>query len=205
MVIQPLEMGVRMAGYSKFTSIKHRKATQNLKRGKIFIKLIHEITVATKEGGLKSGNNSRLRATIDKVLSHNMIRDTINRAVIRGADGENDENMETVMYEGYGPAEITVMVESMTDNRNRTVPGVRHAFSKSGGNLGTDGSVNYLFHKKRVISYEAGLDEDEMMEVALNGGADDIETHDGGLMDIYTTAADFSLVKDVLDAAGFEA
>ncbi|MGF1750574.1 MULTISPECIES: YebC/PmpR family DNA-binding transcriptional regulator [Vibrio] len=191
-----------MAGHSKWANIRHRKAAQDSKRGKIFTKLIREIVVAAKEGGAEPENNPRLRAAIDKALSNNMTRDTVNRAVSRGAGGEGDENMETVIYEGYGPAGTAVMVECMTDNRNRTVSGVRHAFSKSGGNLGTDGSVSYLFEKKGVISYSPGLDEDEVMEVALESGADDIETHDDGAIDVYTTPAEFGQVKDALDSAG---
>ncbi|WP_104034424.1 YebC/PmpR family DNA-binding transcriptional regulator [Vibrio jasicida] len=194
-----------MAGHSKWANIRHRKAAQDAKRGKIFTKLIREIVVAAKEGGGEADNNPRLRAAIDKALSNNMTRDTVNRAVSRGAGGEGDDNMETVIYEGYGPGGTAVMVECMTDNRNRTVSGVRHAFSKSGGNLGTDGSVNYLFDKKGVISYASGLDEDEVMEVALESGADDIETSEDGSIDVYTAPTDFGSVKDALDAAGFEA
>lgn len=194
-----------MAGHSKWANIRHRKAAQDAKRGKIFTKLIREIVVAAKEGGGEVDNNPRLRAAIDKALSNNMTRDTVNRAVSRGAGGEGDDNMETVIYEGYGPGGTAVMVECMTDNRNRTVSGVRHAFSKAGGNLGTDGSVNYLFDKKGVISYAPGLDEDEVMEAALEGGADDIETADDGAIDVYTTPADFGAVKDALDAAGYKA
>ncbi|MCG7588410.1 YebC/PmpR family DNA-binding transcriptional regulator [Photobacterium sp. OFAV2-7] len=194
-----------MAGHSKWANIKHRKAAQDAKRGKIFTKLIREIVVAAKEGGPEPENNPRLRAAVDKALSNNMTRDTVNRAIKRGAGGEGEDNVETVIYEGYGPGGTAVMVETMTDNRNRTVSGVRHAFSKSGGNLGTDGSVNYLFDKKGVISYAAGLDEDAVMEAALEGGADDVETNDDGSIDVYTTPADFGAVKDALDAAGFEA
>nr|WP_086940186.1 YebC/PmpR family DNA-binding transcriptional regulator [Thaumasiovibrio occultus] len=194
-----------MAGHSKFANIKHRKAAQDAKRGKIFTKLIREIVVATKEGGPESENNPRLRAAVDKALSNNMTRDTINRAISRGAGEGDDDNVETVIYEGYGPGGTAVMVECMTDNRNRTVSGVRNAFSKSGGNLGTDGSVNYLFEKKGVISYAPGLDEDAVMEAALEGGADDVETNDDGSIDVYTTPADFGAVRDALDAAGFEA
>ncbi|PSW07425.1 YebC/PmpR family DNA-binding transcriptional regulator [Photobacterium lipolyticum] len=194
-----------MAGHSKFANIKHRKAAQDSKRGKIFTKLIREIVVATKEGGPEAENNPRLRAAVDKALSNNMTRDTINRAVKRGAGGEGEDDLETVIYEGYGPAGTAVMVECMTDNRNRTVSGVRHAFSKSGGNLGTDGSVNYLFDKKGVISYAPGIDEDAIMEAALEGGADDVESNDDGSIDVYTTPSDFGTVKDALDAAGFEA
>ncbi|HIF9340111.1 TPA: YebC/PmpR family DNA-binding transcriptional regulator [Photobacterium damselae] len=194
-----------MAGHSKFANIKHRKAAQDAKRGKIFTKLIREIVVAAKEGGAEVENNPRLRAAIDKALSNNMTRDTINRAVTRGAGGDGEDNMETVIYEGYGPAGTAVMVECMTDNRNRTVSAVRHAFSKAGGNLGTDGSVSYLFDKKGVISYAPGLDEDVVMEAALEAGADDVETNDDGSIDVYTTPKEFGAVKDAMDAAGFEA
>ncbi|MFD2179973.1 YebC/PmpR family DNA-binding transcriptional regulator [Veronia pacifica] len=194
-----------MAGHSKWANIKHRKAAQDAKRGKIFTKLIREIVVSAKEGGAETENNPRLRAAVDKALSNNMTRDTVNRAISRGAGGEGDENMETVIYEGYGPGGTAVMVECLTDNRNRTVSGVRHAFSKAGGNLGTDGSVNYLFDKKGVISYAPGLDEDEVMEAALEGGADDVETNEDGSIDVYTTPADFGPVKDALDGAGLEA
>ncbi|WP_428773412.1 YebC/PmpR family DNA-binding transcriptional regulator [Vibrio sp.] len=194
-----------MAGHSKWANIRHRKAAQDAKRGKIFTKLIREIVVAAKEGGAEIENNPRLRAAVDKALSNNMTRDTVNRAVSRGAGGEGDDNMETVIYEGYGPGGTAVMVECMTDNRNRTVSGVRHAFSKAGGNLGTDGSVNYLFDKKGVISYEPGLDEDAVMEVALESGAEDIETADDGAIDVFTTPGDFGQVKDALDEAGFTA
>lgn len=194
-----------MAGHSKWANIRHRKAAQDAKRGKIFTKLIREIAVAAKEGGGEPENNPRLRAAIDKALSNNMTRDTVNRAIARGAGGEGDEGMETVIYEGYGPGGTAVMVECLTDNRNRTVSGVRHAFSKAGGNLGTDGSVNYLFDKKGVISYAPGLDEDDVMEVALESGADDIETADDGAIDVFTAPSDFGVVKDALDAAGFEA
>jgi len=194
-----------MAGHSKWANIRHRKAAQDAKRGKIFTKLIREIVVAAKEGGGEPENNPRLRAAIDKALSNNMTRDTVNRAIARGAGGEGDEGMETVIYEGYGPGGTAVMVECLTDNRNRTVSGVRHAFSKAGGNLGTDGSVNYLFDKRGVISYAPGLDEDDVMEVALESGADDIETADDGAIDVFTAPSDFGVVKDALDAAGFEA
>ncbi|BAX52524.1 putative transcriptional regulatory protein YebC [Photobacterium damselae subsp. piscicida] len=194
-----------MAGHSKFANIKHRKAAQDAKRGKIFTKLIREIVVAAKEGGAEVENNPRLCAAIDKALSNNMTRDTINRAVTRGAGGDGEDNMETVIYEGYGPAGTAVMVECMTDNRNRTVSAVRHAFSKAVGNLGTDGSVSYLFDKKGVISYAPGLDEDAVMEAALEAGADDVETNDDGSIDVYTTPKEFGAVKDAMDAAGFEA
>ncbi|CAG9296899.1 YebC/PmpR family DNA-binding transcriptional regulator [Celerinatantimonas diazotrophica] len=194
-----------MAGHSKWANIKHRKAAQDAKRGKIFTKLIRELTVSAREGGSDADSNPRLRAAIDKALSNNMTRDTVDRAIKRGAGELDGQELETVTYEGYGPGGTAVMVECMTDNRNRTAGSVRHAFSKSGGNLGTDGSVSYLFDKKGVINYEPGLDEDEVMEVALESGADDIITNDDGSIDVYTTPEDFGHVKDALDKAGLNA
>ncbi|WP_406611146.1 YebC/PmpR family DNA-binding transcriptional regulator [Agarivorans sp. JK6] len=194
-----------MAGHSKWANIKHRKAAQDAKRGKVFTKFIRELTVAAREGGSDPDANPRLRAAIDKSLSNNMTRDTINRAVQRGAGELDGQQLETVIYEGYGPGGTAVLVETMTDNRNRTVSSVRHAFSKSGGNLGTDGSVSYLFEKKGVISYPAGSDEDAIMEVALEAGADDVLSHDDGSVDVYTSPEEFGGVKDALDASGIVA
>lgn len=194
-----------MAGHSKWANIKHRKAAQDAKRGKVFTKFIRELTVAAREGGSDPDANPRLRAAIDKSLSNNMTRDTINRAVQRGAGELDGQQLETVIYEGYGPGGTAVLVETMTDNRNRTVSSVRHAFSKSGGNLGTDGSVSYLFEKKGVISYPAGSDEDAIMEVALEAGADDVLSHDDGSIDVYTSPEEFGRVKDALDASGIVA
>lgn len=190
-----------MAGHSKWANIKHRKAAQDSKRGKIFTKLIRELTVAAREGGSDASSNPRLRAATDKALSNNMTRDTIDRAIKRGAGELDGQVLETVIYEGYGPGGTAVMVECMTDNRNRTVSGVRHAFSKSGGNLGTDGSVAYLFDKKGVISYEK-IDEDQLMETALEAGADDVITNDDGTFDVFTTPEEFGSVKDALDQSG---
>lgn len=192
-----------MAGHSKWSNIKHRKAAQDAKRGKIFTKLIRELTTAAREGGSDADTNPRLRAAVDKALSNNMTRDTVDRAVKRGAGELDGAALETVIYEGYGPAGTAVMVECMTDNRNRTVAEVRHAFAKNGGNLGTDGSVAYLFEKKGVISYQ-GLDEETVMDAALEAGADDVEVHDDGAIDVYTQWEEFGQVKDALDAAGFE-
>ena len=155
-----------MAGHSKWANTKHRKAAQDAKRGKIFTKIIRELVTAARLGGGDAGSNPRLRAAIDKALSNNMTRDTLNRAIARGVGGDDDANMETIIYEGYGPGGTAVMVECLSDNRNRTVAEVRHAFTKTGGNLGTDGSVSYLFSKKGVISFEKG-DEDAIMEAAL--------------------------------------
>ncbi|MGL5120198.1 MAG: YebC/PmpR family DNA-binding transcriptional regulator [Plesiomonas shigelloides] len=194
-----------MTGHSKWANIKHRKAAQDAKRGKIFTKLIRELVVAAKMGGGDVASNPRLRAAVDKALSNNMTRDTVNRAVARGVGGDDDSNMETIVYEGYGPGGTAVMVECLSDNRNRTVSEVRHAFTKSGGNLGTDGSVSYLFTKKGVISYPAGLDEDTVMEAALEAGADDVVVNDDGSIDVFTSPEDFGSVKDALDAAGLEA
>ena len=194
-----------MAGHSKWANIKHRKAAQDAKRGKIFTKLIRELTVASREGGSDADSNPRLRAAIDKALSNNMTRDTVERAVKRGAGELDGQELETIIYEGYGPGGTAVMVETMTDNRNRTVASVRHAFTKAGGNLGTDGSVAYLFEKKGVIAYDADVDEDALMEAALEGGADDVLAHDDGSLEVFTTPEEFGAVKDALDQAGFDA
>ena len=192
-----------MAGHSKWANIKHKKASQDAKRGKIFTKLIHEITVASKMGGVDPADNPRLRSAIDKALSANMTKDTIQRAVDRGAgDGEND-NVEELTYEGYGPGGIAVLVEVITDNRNRTVAEVRHAFSKCGGNLGTYGSVAYLFAKRGQILVDHG-DEEEVIEVALNAGAEDIISQSDGSYDISTAQNDVIKVKEALLKVGIE-
>ncbi|MBM7454873.1 YebC/PmpR family DNA-binding regulatory protein [Oceanisphaera litoralis] len=193
-----------MAGHSKWANIKHRKAAQDAKRGKIFTKLIRELTTAAREGGSDPSANPRLRAAIDKALSNNMTRDTVDRAVKRGAGELDGQVLETIIYEGYGPGGTAVMVECMTDNRNRTVSDVRHAFTKNGGNLGTDGSVAYLFEKKGVISY-SDADEETVMEAALEAGADDVVVNDDGSIDVYTQWDEFGSVKDALDASGLEA
>ncbi|WP_076536392.1 YebC/PmpR family DNA-binding transcriptional regulator [Shewanella sp. UCD-KL21] len=194
-----------MAGHSKWDNIKHRKAAQDAKRGKLFSKFIRELTVSAREGGSDPDANPRLRAAIDKALSNNMTRDTVERAVKRGAGELDGQQLDTIIYEGYGPGGTAVMVETMTDNKNRTVSGVRNAFSKSGGNLGTDGSVAYMFTKSGVISYPNTVDEDQLMDAALEAGADDVVTHDNGAFDVLTTPDAFGSVKDALDAAGFEA
>ncbi|BBB30128.1 YebC/PmpR family DNA-binding transcriptional regulator [Neptunomonas japonica] len=194
-----------MAGHSKFANIKHRKAAQDAKRGKIFTKLIRELVVAAKEGGGNPDDNPRLRAAIDKSLGSNMKRDTIEKAVQRGAGGGEGENYDELTYEGYGSGGVAFLVETMTDNVNRTVSQVRSAFSKAGGNLGTSGSVAYLFEKKGLLSFEAGADEDAIMEAALELGADDVVTHDDGSIDVFTAPADFLDVKEGLIAAGLEA
>ncbi len=194
-----------MAGHSKWANIQHRKGRQDAKRGKLFTKLIREITVAAKLGGGDPDANPRLRAAIDNGLSNNMTKDTIERAVKRGAGGEEGGDVEEIRYEGYGPGGVAVMVDTMTDNRNRTVAEVRHAFSKFGGNLGTDGSVAYMFTKVGLISFPTGTDEDAIMEAALEGGADDVVTNDDGSVDVITEPDSFVDVKTALTTAGFEA
>lgn len=194
-----------MAGHSKFANIKHRKAAQDKKRGKIFTKLIREITVAARGGG--GGDvaaNPRLRLAVDKALGANMTRDTVDRAIRRGT-GEGDEaNYEEIRYEGYGPGGTAIMVDCLTDNRNRTVSEVRHAFTKAGGNLGTDGSVAYMFRRSGLLVYPPGSDEDAIMEAALEAGADDIETAKDGSIDVITAFADYIAIREVMIEAGFQ-
>lgn len=194
-----------MAGHSKWANTKHRKAAQDAKRGKIFTKIIRELVTAAKLGGGDPGSNPRLRAAMDKALSNNMTRDTMNRAIARGVGGEDDSNMETIIYEGYGPGGSAIMIECLSDNRNRTVGEVRHAFTKTGGNLGTDGSVSYLFSKKGVISYAPGQDEDSVMEAALEAGAEDVVAYDDGAIDVFTAWEEMGTVRDALEAAGLKA
>ena len=194
-----------MAGHSKWANIQHRKGAQDAKRGKLFTKFIREITVAAKEGGSDPDNNPRLRAAIDKALSGNMTRDVIERATKRGAGELEGVSYEEIRYEGYGPSGIAIMMDCMTDNRNRTVAAVRNVFTKRGGNMGTDGSVAYLFNKKGIISYPAGTDEDTVMEAALDAGAEDIVTNDDGTVDVFTRPEDYAAVKDALDQSGLQA
>ena len=194
-----------MAGHSKWANIKHRKAAQDAKRGKIFTKLIREITVAARMGGGETADNPRLRAAVDKALGQNMTRDTIDRAIKRGAGGDDDANMEEITYEGYGKGGVAVLVETMTDNVNRTVAEVRHAFSKFAGNLGTSGSVAFLFSKRGEIFFEPGVDEERLMEVALEAGAEDVEENDDGSFLVITTPdKQFGDVIDALREAGLE-
>ncbi len=193
-----------MAGHSKWANIKHRKAAQDAKRGKIFTKLIRELTVAARAGGPDQDSNPRLRDAVSKALTANMKKDTIENAIKRGSGAADGENYEEVRYEGYGPAGVAVMVECLTDNRNRTVAEVRHAFSKSGGNLGTDGSVAYLFSKIGMLTYPAGSDEDTIMEAALEAGAEDVVGNDDGSVDVTTSPESFTEVKEAMIAAGLE-
>ena len=191
-----------MAGHSKWANIQHRKGRQDAKRGKLFSKLIREVTVSARLGGPDPDGNPRLRAAIDNALAGNMPKDTIERAVKRGAGGAEGDSLEEVRYEGYGPGGVAVMVDCMTDNRNRTVAEVRHAFTKCGGNLGTDGSVAYLFSKVGLLSYPPGTDEDELLDAALEAGAEDVADNDDGSVDVLTTPDDFLDVRDSLVATG---
>lgn len=193
-----------MAGHSKWANIKHRKAAQDAKRGKVFTKLIRELTIATRMGGDDVSSNPRLRAAIQTALSQNMTRDTIDRAIKRGVGDDDTSQLEEIRYEGYGPGGVAFMVDCMTDNRNRTVAEVRHVFTKAGGNLGTDGSVSYLFSKQGVINFSQDADEDKIFETALEAGADDVDSDEYGI-EVTTSVDCFSDVKDALDQAGLEA
>ncbi len=193
-----------MAGHSKWANIKHRKGRQDAKRGKIFTKLIRELTVSAKHGGPNPGDNPRLRLAVDKALTANMPRDTIDRAIARGAGNNEADNMVELSYEGYAPSGVALIIEAMTDNRNRTAAEVRHAFSKCGGNLGTDGSVAYMFERKGQISFAPGVNEEALMEAALEAGAEDIEMGDDGSALVSTSFADFLSVNEALTEAGFK-
>ncbi len=193
-----------MAGHSKWANIQHRKKAQDNKRGKLFTRLIREITVASRMGGSDPASNPRLRLAIDKALGGNMPKDTIERAVKKGAGELDDVTYDEITYEGYGHGGVAIMVETMTDNRNRTVAEVRHAFTKFGGNMGTDGSVSYLFNTFGVLSYGEGSDEDALMEAALEAGAEDVVTSEDGSIEVLTTSATFVDVKEAMIAAGHE-
>ncbi|MBI2792598.1 MAG: YebC/PmpR family DNA-binding transcriptional regulator [Gammaproteobacteria bacterium] len=190
-----------MAGHSKWANIKHRKGAQDAKRGKIFTKLIREITTAARISS--DINNPRLRIAVDKALSNNMTRDTIDRAIKRGIGGDDGKEMEQIRYEGYGPNGVAVMVDCLTDNKNRTVSEVRHAFTKMGGNLGTDGSVSYLFTKVGQLLFAKPGDQDKLMEAAIEAGAEDIEQQEDGGVIVNTTPETFNSVLDVMKSLGF--
>ena len=199
-----------MSGHSKWANIKFRKAAQDAKRGKVFTKLIREITTAAKMGGGDESSNPRLRSAVVAALAQNMTRDTIKRAIERGVGGGEGSDLENITYEGYGVGGVAVMVECMTDNHNRTASEVRHAFTKFGGNLGTSGSVGYLFTKKGVISFapdEDGkieVDEEKAMNIGLEAGADDVVTNDDGSIDIYTAPEAFADVVEAFEKAGLK-
>jgi len=193
-----------MAGHSKWANIKHKKAAADAKRGKVFTRLIKEITVAARLGGGDASANPRLRLAMDKAMGQNMPKDTIERAIKRGAGGLEGVNYEEIRYEGYGINGAAVIVDCMTDNRTRTVADERHALSKYGGNLGTDGSVAFLFRHVGQILFAPGVDEDRVMEAAIEAGADDVITHEDRSVEVLTAPNDFIAVKDALAKAGLE-
>lgn len=187
-----------MAGHSKWANIKHRKARQDAKRGAVFTKIIRELTVAAKEGGAIVEDNPRLRLAYDKALSANMAKDTINRAIQRGAGGQEGQNLEEVVYEGYAPGGVAVLIKTLTDNKNRTVSEIRHAFTKYGGNLGTSGSVAYMFEAKGKILVSADSSNDDFYELALEHGATDLVDLDEGKSEIVCDPKDLSNLKEKL-------
>lgn len=194
-----------MAGHSKWANIQHRKGRQDAKRGKIFTKLIKEVTVAAKMGGGDPNFNPRLRLAIDKAKEENMPADNLERAVKRGTGELEGVSYEEIRYEGYGPGGVPVIVDCLTDNRVRTVADVRHAFSKHGGNMGTDGSVAFLFKHCGQLLFAPGTDEDKVVEAALEAGAEDVMSHDDGSLEVITAPYEFSTVKDALEKAGLKA
>ena len=191
-----------MAGHSKWANIQHRKGRQDEKRGKIWTKLIKEITVAAKLGGGDAASNPRLRLAIDKAKDANMPNDNVQRAIARGTGSLEGVNYEEIRYEGYGIAGAAVIVDTMTDNKVRTVAEVRHAFSKHGGNLGTEGSVSFQFKHCGQLLFAPGASEDQIMEVALEAGADDVVSGEDGSIEVLTSPAEFEAVRDALVAAG---
>ena len=192
-----------MAGHSKWANIKHRKGRQDEKKQKIFSKLIRELTVASKLGGAEASDNPRLRLALDKALGANMPKDTIERAISRGAGDSDSGNLEEITYEGYGPNGVAVLIEAMSDNKNRTVAEVRHAFSKCGGSLGTDGSVSYLFSKKgQIIVKESN--QEKLLELLISEGIEDIEPSNEDLTLIFTEPNNIHNVKNVLLKEGIE-
>ncbi len=194
-----------MAGHSKWANIKHKKAAADAKRGKVFTRLIKEITVAARIGGGDAGSNPRLRLAVDKAFDQNMPKDTVERAIKRGSGDLEGVNYEEMRYEGYGINGAAVMVDALTDNKTRTVADVRHAFSKFGGNLGTDGSVAFLFTHCGQMVFPPGTDEDRLMEAALEAGADDVVSHEDGSIEVVTPPYEFSTIKAELEKAGFKA
>lgn len=190
-----------MAGHSKWSNIKHRKAAQDKKRAKIFSRLIREITVAARQGGDPEAN-PRLRLAVDRALSSNMPKENIERAIRKGTGEDGGDALEEIRYEGYAPGGIAVMVDCVTDNRNRTVSEVRHAFSKHGGNLGEDGSVAYLFSHQGVLWYGSDIDEDRIVEAALEAGGEDVIHHEDGSKEVITAPEEFSAVKQAMEEQG---
>ncbi|MGB5491038.1 MAG: YebC/PmpR family DNA-binding transcriptional regulator [Woeseiaceae bacterium] len=194
-----------MAGHSKWANIQHRKGAQDKKRGKLFTKLIREITIAAKMGGSDLDANPRLRLAVDKAKAQSMPKDNIERAVKRGAGETEGADYLEISYEGYGPGGTAVMVHCLTDNRNRTVADVRHAFTKFGGNLGADGSVNYLFNQVGQLLFPADSDEDAVMEAAIEAGAEDVIVDTDGSIEVLTEPGDFETVRDAIRKTGLKA
>jgi YebC/PmpR family DNA-binding regulatory protein len=194
-----------MAGHSKWANIQHRKNRQDEKRGKLFTRIIKEITVAAKLGGGDPASNPRLRLAMDKASDANMSKDTVQKAINKGTGGGEGTNFDEIRYEGYGIGGAAVIVDTMTDNRTRTVAEVRHAFSKYGGNLGTDGSVAFLFKHCGQLLYKPGTPEDTLMEAALEAGAEDVITDEEGGLEVICAPHDFSVVKAALEKAGLKA
>lgn len=190
-----------MAGHSKWANIQHRKGAQDKRRAKLFTKLIRELTVAARQGA-DAATNPRLRLAMDRARAASMPRDTIERAVKRGSGDTDGADFEQVIYEGYGPGGIAVMVETLTDNRNRTVAEVRHLFARSGGNMGAEGSVGYLFNQVGLLGFPPGTDEEQLTVAAIEAGAEDVVGNDDGSFEVLTAPADFAAVRDRLDAAG---
>ncbi len=193
-----------MAGHSKWANIQHRKGAQDAKRGKLFSRLIREVSISARLGGGGPDGNSRLRQAIDKALAGNVPKDTIDRAIRRASGDAALGNLEEIRYEGFGPGGAAVVADCVTDNRNRTVAEVRHAFTKCGGNLGSDGSVGYLFNRVGQLSYPAGVDEDALMEAAIEAGAEDVVTNDDGSFEVVASPEEYEAVRDALRAAGLE-
>ena len=194
-----------MAGHSKRANIKHKKAAADAKRGKIWTRLIKEIQVAARLGGGDPGSNPRLRLAVDKAADANMPKDNVKRAIDRGVGGADGANYEEIRYEGYGIGGAAIIVDTLTDNRTRTVAEVRHAFSKFGGNMGTDGSVAFMFDHVGQFLFAPGTSEDTLMDAALEAGANDVSTNDDGSIEVLCYWQEFSKVKDALEAAGFKA
>ncbi len=194
-----------MAGHSKWANIKFRKMGQDAKRGKLFTRYIREITVATRQGGGDSTTNPRLRTVIDKALAANMTRDQIDRAIKRGLGGQVGDDIEEVRYEGYGPGGVALMIDCMTNNRNRTVGEIRHLLDKQGGNLGITGSVAYLFEEKGQFIFGAGLDEQQVLDVALACDAEDLKVEPDGSLELLSSPAAFDKLKMALEAQGLQA
>jgi YebC/PmpR family DNA-binding regulatory protein len=193
-----------MAGHSKWANIKRHKAKVDAVKGKLYTKLIREITVSAKLGGGDADSNPRLRAALDKAYGANMTKDVIERAIKRGAGGMDGDDVEEIRYEGYGPGGVAVMVDCMTNNRNRTVAEVRHAFTKCGGNLGAENSVAYLFQKQGQLTFAPGVDEERVMEIALEVGAEDVVVNDDKSIDVTTSPDDFLTVKTAMTRVGLQ-